>query len=415
MLDIIHSEYRILISDFQNTIVLKLTGYLGIKLTAGILFILLFVAPSTSIIQVASASKPSAQIISAKSDGSNIIRDTLITLTGGKTSSLLSFEFRGFDDTDHIVELQCSFDGTNYMKTNCASQSEETQSSFPGPDGVQRNYNVKSGKAYRQVIPLLLPKTYFFGVKVLNDKNELSPAVTWTFKMRAVNDAPSVGERDGTPGLENVKKIKRISVHFDSIHIYDDWDPDSGEQYVCKNGDITTRYVICPDLSQPRLVYKVIDPGEWHIWAFVQGKIIDLLQRTVTGPNADLQFVGKEITLDIREDVPLSIFTYGIESDFPLSFNTLSTCKVNRDQLTKDVAQIFTLPHSEWDGRINTLQTELGPFKYFKPCEAGQKLPMINKFFTGEDSGDIRLSVPKSNYYLDITITTRMIESSAAP
>lgn len=419
MLYFTYPEYTILISDFQNTIVLKPTGYFGIKLIAGILFIILFVAPSTSIIQDATASQPSAQIISAKADGSNIIRDTLITLTSGKTSSLLSFEFRGFDDTDHIVELQCSFDGINYMKTNCASQSEEGQSSFPGSDGVQRNYNVKSGKAYRQVTPLLFPKTYFFGVKVLNDKNELSPAVTWTFKMRTANDAPLVGEREGTPGLENVKKIKRITVHFDSIRIYDDWDPDSGKQHVCKNGHVTQPNVRCPDLSIPRIIYKVIDPGEWHLWAFVQGKIINLLQRTVTGPGADLQFVGKEITLDIREDVPLSIFTYGIESDFPLSFNTLSQCKVNRDQLTKDVAQIFMLPHSEWNDRIKKLQTELGPFKYFKPCEAGQKLPMINKFFTGEEPVDIRLEGKNpnfdSNYYLDITITTRMIESSAAP
>lgn len=350
----------------------------------------------------------------------------MITLTGGKTSSLLSFEFRGFDDTDHIVELQCSFDGTNYKKTNCASQSEETQSSFPGSDGVQRNYNVKSGKAYRQVIPLLFPKTYFFGVKVLNDKNELSPAVTWTFKMRAMNDAPLVGEREGTPGLENVKKIKRITVHFDSIKINQDGDLDSGKYRVCNNGDIvmykkdfsteTTTAVIgtpkCPDGTLNLITgFKVKDPGEWHLWAFVQGKIIDLLQRTVTSPT-NLQFVGKQITLDIREDVPLSIFTFGIESDFPLSFNTLIQCKVNRDQLTKDVAQIFTFPHSEWNDRIKKLETGLGPFKYF-PCEGGEKLPMDKEFLTEKQPLDIVLG-PTSNYNLHITITTKMIESSAA-
>lgn len=394
MLNIIHSEYRILISDFQNTIVLKPTGYFGIKLTAGIIFILLFVAPSTSIIQDASASKPTAQIISAKADGSNIIKDTLITLGHGKTNSFLSFEFRGFDETDHIVELQCSFDGINYMKTNCASQSEESQSSFSGSDGVQRNYNVKSGKAYRQVTPLLYPKTYFFGVKVLNDNNELSPAVTWTFKMRTATDAPLEGGSDVTPGFENEKKIKRITVHFDSIFINRDRDGDPRSQFSGKN------------------------PGEWYLLAVVQGKVINLVQGKVYDKQ-NYQLEGKEITVDIRDDMPLYIFTYGIESDSLL----FPVCKPNLAKLSNDVAQVFMLPSGNWAWHINNFNydnrlhdpknpSEVGLFQYFEPtCKKGDVLGMTIKTFYGDIAGGVYelLDIHQSDFILKLTVTSRVI------
>ena len=363
---------------------MKPTGYFGIKLTAGIFFIMLFVAPSTSIIQDASASKPSVQITSAKAGESNIIKDTLITLTGGKTSSLLSFEFRGFDDTDHIVELQCSFDGINYMKTNCASQSEESQSSFPGSDGVQRNYNVKSGKAYRQVTPLLLPKTYFFGVKVLNDKNELSPAATWTFKMRAVNDAALPGTTNGGPGLQNEKKFKQFTVRFDKLMVYNDHDFDSD---------------------------RVDDPGEWYLRAFVQGKMINLVQDKVYEHNYELE--GKEITVNVRADQPLQIFTLGFESDIP--FNIATYCKVNEAQLTKDVAQIFTFPPQDRNNKIYQLDIYgKGLMDYLvPPCKLGQKLDMFRAQFTpgkedGTYTGRAEGYSEGSDFQIDYTIISKI-------
>jgi hypothetical protein len=303
-------------------ILIRINRVLIFKVTAGIIFTLLFFAPSASIIQNASASQPTAQITLAQADGSNIVKDTLITLTPGKTNSLLSFEFRGFDVTDHIVELRCSFDGISYLKNNCVSQSEESQSSFPGPDGVQTNYYVKTGKAYRQVIPIQNPKTYTFGVKVLNDKNELSPAVTWTFKMRAVTDAPLIGTTDGTPSIENTKKIKRVTVHFDSIEIWHDHDEDKP--------------------SGPK------DPGDWYLWAFVQRKMVNLVQSSVY-EKQKYQFEGKQITVYIREDLPLSIFTVGIESDS-------LWCKANEARLAEDATKIFWSQPYQWEQKIRIFQ-----------------------------------------------------------
>jgi F5/8 type C domain len=52
--------------------------------------------------------------------------------------------------------------------------------------------------------------------------------------------------------------------------------------------------------------------GEWHNWAYVQGKLVDLSMHPDTGDTIN---PAKEITVELRGSTPLSIFTYGLEED----------------------------------------------------------------------------------------------------
>ena len=184
---------------------------------------LLSVPSSVLFVQNASALASVAQITSAKADGSNIVNGAFATIAQGKTTVRVTFDYRGFDDNDHVLELRCSWDGVNYQKSNCSTESAESRTTFTGPDGVARAYYVKTGTASRDLAAPPVPKTYTFGVKVLNENGNLSPAATYTFKMRASTTPPVGGTEDGTGGtVEPGNTLKKIKVTFDSITVNDD-------------------------------------------------------------------------------------------------------------------------------------------------------------------------------------------------
>jgi Ca2+-binding RTX toxin-like protein len=162
-----------------------------------IVMILLSVPSSVLFVQNASALASVAQITSAKADSTNLVNGGFATIAQGKTTVRVTFDYRGFDDNDHVLELRCSWDGVNYLKSNCSTESAESRTTFTGPDGVARAYYVKTGTASRDLPAPPVPKTYTFGVKVLNENGNLSPAATWSFKMRASTSPPVGGTQEG--------------------------------------------------------------------------------------------------------------------------------------------------------------------------------------------------------------------------
>ena len=97
----------------------------------------------------------------------------------GQTPAKVTIDFRGFDD-NHIKEIRCSFDGTNYEKSNCPMVSQETRRELAGPDGITRTYYLKTGTVLRELAPRTEP--YFFGIMVINAKQEKSLA-NWNFRI----------------------------------------------------------------------------------------------------------------------------------------------------------------------------------------------------------------------------------------
>jgi hypothetical protein len=226
----------------------------------------------------------------------------------GKNNVRVTFEYRGFDDNDHVLELRCSWDGVNYLKSNCSSESSENRITFTGPDGIARAYYVKTGTASRDLAAPPVPKTYTFGVKVLNANGNLSPAAaTWTFKMRASTNPPLCGTQEGTGSVEPENTLNKITVHFDSITVHDDHRTDA----------ITTM----PGFrGTPGMTTKTVLAGEWYLNAHVQGKEVNLLAGKEVLSDRTYLFQGKEITVDIKSHLPLSIFTIGVEFNSGPSF-----------------------------------------------------------------------------------------------
>lgn len=312
-------------------------------MTAAILFVMIFLSPTATIVQNVSALDPVAQTTSARADGSGFANGAFITLPQGQTSSILNYEVRGFDDNNHIIELRCSFDGVNYLKSNCGTQSAETQSSFAGPDGVVRTYFVKTGLASRQVSPNIIFGTYTFGVKVLNDINVLSPPSMWTVKMRS--SAPVV-TGGGTGGAQPENHTKKIRVFFESIAVHDDHDGFSYSPMTCCS-------------------------GEWLVLAFVQGKMIKLLDHNVDGGHS--YTLHKDITIETNSQYPLSIFTYGVDND---SF--LGMCKVNEPSWEYHAPEIFTFPPTLWKQKI---------VQFVSEDTCGDNLGIINELYQPPDHG----------------------------
>lgn len=318
------------------------------KVMAVTLFALIFMSPSISIIQNASAGFVIAQLTSAKSDVSNIANGALITLPQGKSSTVLTFEFRGFDDDNHVVELRCSFDGINYLRTNCPSQSAESQSSFAGPDGVVRTYNVKTGTLSRQLTASIVPKTFFFGVRAFNDNNSLSPASTITFKVRLATNTPTDQGTGGTVEPQNLKKIK---VAFNSITVLDDHRTDA--------------MVTMPGYrGSPGTMTTTPLAGHWVLHAFIQGEIVRLFTDKEILSGRTYNFQGKELTVDIKSHLPLSIFTIGYEN-----VESKFLCAIPPD--ASDVKKIFTFPATVWKQKIHELQT-------VDYCDVYDRLGLVN-------------------------------------
>jgi hypothetical protein len=217
---------------------------------------------------------------------------------------------------------------------------------------------------------------------VLNDKNELSPAVTWTFKMRAVNDVALPGAMNGEPDLQNEKsekKFKQFTVRFDKLEVFKDHDEETG---------------------------ATLDSGEWYLRAFVQGHMLNLVQgQAYIFCKNDIGV--KEITIDIRDDEPLTIFTLGFESDFPI--NPLTMCKVNDAKLSKNVAQIFTFAPQDRVNKIIELDKNGGGLKgYFvPPCQFGQKLGLFHaQFSLGKEDGTYTTYSLERDFALTYTVSS---------
>jgi hypothetical protein len=265
--------------------------------------ILLGASSSVLIIQTASALASIAQITSAKADSSNLINGGFATISQGKNTVKVTFEYRGFDDNDHVLELRCSWDGVNYLKSNCSSESSESRITFTGPDGIARAYYVKTGTASRDLAAPPVPKTYTFGVKVLNENGNLSPAAaTWTFKMRASTNPPLGGTQEDAGSMEPENAIKKISVHFDSITVHDDHRTDA--------------IVSTPGFrGTPGMSTKTVLAGQWVLYAYVQDQERYLLlfdKEVLSGKTYN--FEDKEVIVNIKSQLPLRISTIGYET-----------------------------------------------------------------------------------------------------
>jgi hypothetical protein len=301
-------------------------------------FMLLLSLPSSVLfVQNASALASVVQITSAKADGSNLINGAFATIAQGKTTVKVTFDYRGFDDNDHVLELRCSWDGINYQKSNCSYESAESRTTFTGPDGVARAYYVKTGTASRDLTAPPVPKTYTFGVKVLNENGNLSPAATWSFKMRSSTTPPVGGAEEGTGGT-SPQNLNKIKVTFNSITVNDDHSPDL---------TYTPGFRGTPGFptTTPRA-------GEWQLKAYVKDQLVRLFddKEVLTGKTYQLQ--GKEATVDLKSDFPLSIFTTGFKRES--TWMGFCGSGPHTPQQLNDF--IFKYPVSLWKQKIHEAQ-----------------------------------------------------------
>ena len=380
--------------NFKHHRIMFLNRGILLKMTVPILFTIIFISPSTTPVQNASALASAVQITSAKADGSDFIQGAFVPIAQGKTSAKLTFEYRGFDDNDHVVELRCSWDGINYLKSNCSSESAESQSSFQGPDGVTRLYYVKTGTASRDISPSLVPKTYTFGVRVLNDNNNLGPATTWTFKimMGKNTNAPLGGGQDATAGTEPEKpEFKKITVRFESITIHEDHDYDIKIPSIRGAPSTTTRI-----------------PGDWYLYAVVQGsKVIPLLTKDVYSDNT--YQISKQVTVNVIKNAPLSIFTIGMDEDtcitaylpniqqsvrdfFPSSAIVLAP-EYDPPHLSilgyfQYLATVFQHPERDWKTDVNYIIPKIKNLLIGDCHPKNDALGIINEFYQAQGYGE---------------------------
>jgi hypothetical protein len=294
--------------------------------------------------QYASALKPAVQITSVKSETIDVPNGGTVRISLSQTDAKVTFSYGGFDDNDHIRELRCSFDGISYLKSNCTSESSESRSTFIGPDGVSRTYYLKTGITNRD-----FPEgsnQYTFGVKVLNDNNELSPGAVWKFSVQKniVID----------PGIHVIEPREyKVTVQFDSITVHNNHDP------------------------------FVAGDGEYWLWAIVQGQTVDLNEASAgklwnTGDGQLIYFAPyAKATVTISEKLPLSIFTVGFEEDHcaPAGFG--------RGTYAPTVRKILEGPESEWISEIRKIID--GSNKYFLYDSCGvnpaDRIGFINKIY----------------------------------
>ena len=320
---------------------------------------------SSPFIQYASALKPVVQITSAKSGGSDIPNGGTAMVPQGQTTAKLTFEFRGFDDNDRIVGFLCSWDGINYQRSNCSSESAESRSTFVGPDGVARAYYLKTGTASRDLAPRPTTLSYTFGVKVVNDNNDISPAATWTFKVKPAQGSP---ETEATLLLPETYKV---TVRFTSISVSDDhdWGPKGA--------------------------------GEFHNYAYVQGKLVDL-RMDVDAPDTIDFKADKQVTVYLLKEIPLSIFTVGYEDDdCVLGFHIFPS---PAEDITKDLP-IFNNNELDWWHAIEDYQSKEAKMWTSGSCPA-DALGTMKAFHNppGYDAGPHHVKSSKGDFALRYTI-----------
>lgn len=108
-----------------------------------------------------------------------------IALTVDHATTAVTLAYRGIDDDNHIRYFECSWDGGQYLRTNCPNVSTESRMMITGPDGVLRNYYIRIGTTSRDLGVLSTPHS--FGVRVVNDIPTTSQADTWTFTISPAN------------------------------------------------------------------------------------------------------------------------------------------------------------------------------------------------------------------------------------
>jgi hypothetical protein len=213
---------------------------------------------------------------------------------------------------------------------------------------VARAYYLKTGTASRDLPAPPVPKTYTFGVKVLNENGNLSPAATWTFKMKASTVPPVGGEQEEGGTAEPENPFKKIKVTFDSITIHNDHDSNS---------------VFGILSASPSLYWS----GEWSLDAYVQGKLVRLLDRSISGGDT-FYFKDKEVSVNVHYTQPLSIFVTGMESDDgfltscfrygPLVPGGCGFCAARSDYGPK-IAEILKQPPTSWNAKLQDIHVTI--------------------------------------------------------
>jgi len=115
-----------------------------------------------------------------------------IPVPTGQNSVAVTFNYRGYDDNDHIRatgSFECAWSvgsapsTSSYSSNNCPAFSTEQTGRFSGHDGVTRTYNFKTGHVTHNFA--YSTSRSYFGVRVVSDVTS-SPAV-WAFTMNRVS------------------------------------------------------------------------------------------------------------------------------------------------------------------------------------------------------------------------------------
>jgi hypothetical protein len=326
----------------------------------------------------ASALKPVAEITSVTTyNGEPVKEGAIIRAASGAFTGALSFQYRGFDDNDHIIELRCSWDGINYLKSSCpqGADEQEYRQSFEGPDGVIRDYYYKSQSFTRafQLTPTLV--SYIFGVKVLNDNNELSPAATFTFKLvRSSN----VGSEQTAPASKPYKS--QVMVQLNSITVHNDHDA------------------------------SVKGKGEFNNHVYVQGHHRSLNMEVDSGETRNF-WPTKQITTILPQGMPLSIFTIGIEEDSCDLFGVSLELPPPPEYLA-ELEQTFSNPSADWYDAISKVKTKIKNENLIYPNCSWNTLGTINEIYKppSYESGKHEIKSSNGDYTLRYTIIVTPVE-----
>ncbi|HJR84119.1 MAG TPA: Ig-like domain-containing protein [Nitrososphaeraceae archaeon] len=183
-----------------------------LKTTAAVLAFLIL-STFITMIPNAYALAPVVQIASAKALNQDILTSRSIELPSGSQKVKVDFTYSGFDDNNHIIQFECSWDGTNYAKSNCSTESPEAQRTFIGPDGVSRTYYVKTGSSSRE---FPVGSNHFFGVRVINDAGTASPVKTFTFDVVKSSGSSTTTVKSVFPadGVMSLRSPAHIIVRF---------------------------------------------------------------------------------------------------------------------------------------------------------------------------------------------------------
>jgi F5/8 type C domain len=157
-----------------------------------------------------------------------------------------------------------------------------------------------------------------------------------------------IAPRTGLQGLTIINVPYKVTVTFDSITVNSDHDTESS--------------VTSPLGSNSR-------GGEWHMGAFVQGKVVDLnaasdgkLWDVDDGDTINFE-PGTEVTLDMPKTRPLSIMTLGTEQD--CGCHLIGGCDflgwLPWEDFQEKIVQILSQPESQthnWQDSVSSIQID---------------------------------------------------------